>query len=263
MPSSDSNTLCTSQIQCPSIPVEYFNQKIITSSSSDEQTELLVVLTSFFGGYAVLIIAFVVFIICRNKTVSSRYKTPLRLIIITITILIETFDVFTDIAQANNVINGTECGLTSPPCIKQDPIIGYLMVICTILGTIATIISLYVFCKTTALGMYDEIDEAKYKKIDRCTEYTKIWGENVPMLLLLILWVFIGGQGFSQYSYITPTFLITILITAFNFYWLVIPLICCCCLKKNKNKNIPVNTQNNQTINTQQNMQMTMQSQPQ
>lgn len=82
------NTLCESQAQCPTIPAEYFNQGTTINDDGSDNTELLITLTSFFGGYVLLFIIFIAFTLCRNKTSDSRYHQPIRLILITFTILI-------------------------------------------------------------------------------------------------------------------------------------------------------------------------------
>eukprot|EP01084_Bolivina_argentea_P273080 465096_1 len=249
------NTLCETETQCPNIPSEYFNQDIIVSDDSDN-TELLVVLTSFFAGYTILFIAFVIFTLRRNKQSTSKYHKPVRLILITTTILIETLDVLTDIAQTNNVMNGVECGVTT--CNKKDSVIGTLMIPCILIGIIATIISLYTFCKTTTFNMYDdEIIEKRYNKLNKISDSLKIFGENVPMMFMMLYWMFASGGGFlTMYSFVSITFAVSLLITGFNMYWLIIPLICgnccdCCCTKDANEYAMETDTKNQMELATQ------------
>eukprot|EP01084_Bolivina_argentea_P139207 244895_1 len=211
-------TLCESQLECPDIPSVYFNQEVVSNQNASDGTELLLILTSFFAGFAILFIAFVVFTLCKNRTSDSKYHKPLKLIIIMFTILIETFDILTDIAQVHGIYQGVKCGVTF--CVKQDRMVSFLMIPCIIIGALATVISLHSFCRS---------DSNKYKSLDRCSEHLKLWGENIPMIVLVLYWMFLSGGAFENYSFISTTTFVSICVTAVNFYWIALPILCSCC----------------------------------
>ena len=131
-------------------------------------------------------------------------------------------------AQANNIFQGVECGATT--CFKQDQIVGGLMIPLILIGTISTIVSIFTFCRKTSNSYDEDLMDRKYNRLDRCADYLKIWGENVPMLFLIIYWMFFSGGIFERYSFISTTTIVSLIVSGFNFYWVISPLLCKCCL---------------------------------
>ena len=219
--SSNPNTLCVNHIDCPTIPSKYFEQNIDDSNGtiqSSNNADLFINLTIFFGAYIVIFIGFLFF---RRRQAGLKFTLPLRLTLLGLVILLETYDVITDIIQANTIINGAPCGVTT--CIREKTDVGYAMIPWIIFGTIAAIISTFTFFRKAGMDSED-VDVVEYKLYDLVADSMKIWLENIPMIFCLMFWV-TADDG--KWSYISFTFLVTLIITAIDFYLLTIPFLFC------------------------------------